>query len=398
MRAFRILGFAMIALSVACSAKKAVKSPEPAQLKSEIFIDEPIQTLARNLSEKIRVAVSAGKMESLEIVKIDSHDLLPPKALSYFQDALSAQLVARNIPLKNGAWKLAGDFSKKSGQLVFDFVISGNQSEAYKDSAGVPDDDQLRNTVAQFTTPDETHAHAEHKETKVPTPLAQLPEAPLDIAQNCPPAGICSLLILYSDRLVELFWEKGEERIIPLPPTSRRSRAPSGKILTQADVFVILSNNLAVPVTLDRHLRNVTSETPLPVPLPEPESNTYIMADGRFYDFELIEPTVLAVIDSSDRLAIAEQGKLVQSIERVGGALSVDLPSIYTSSPVLPGEPDALIRFTYVNGVLQRDRSLSMDGSITGISVTDLNQDGLTELLVVLENSHGVFIDVREPF
>src|SRR5947199_10230503 len=64
--------------------------------------------------------------------------------------------------------------------------------------------------AASAPPPEPTHhEHAAHLEVKIPTPLAELKEGPIDIAPACLESA-CNLLLLYGDHLDVLDWKMGQ--------------------------------------------------------------------------------------------------------------------------------------------------------------------------------------------
>ena len=73
-------------------------------------------------------------------------------------------------------------------------------------------------------------------------------------------------------------------------------------------------------------------------PRPAPGLNTFLLMNGRFYDFELLIPKGMAVVQDNQTLSIGA-GTLITANEIVGGSLAVIWPAIYTSSASLPINP-----------------------------------------------------------
>ncbi len=377
--------------------KKVITTPQATSQPESA--EEPIQKLARDTAQKIHLALKNVGASTIEIMNIDGHDIFPPAAFSYFENALAAQLAAVGVQKSSGDWKMKGDLSRQRGEILFSFRIYETDGRVYSDSAKISDDRRLQNTVAQFETPEKTHDHSSlHKEMPVPTPLAELKQIPLDVAENCPPGKDCTLLLLYSNELVERNWKDGTERTVPLPVTGLRSRAPSGKLLTIQNTIFVLSNQLAAPIVLNRDLQRTEGDSPKRFPRPEPGLNSYALSDGRFFDFEEFGPKGLAVIDIKYRLSVADQGKLILSDQQTGGTLFVSPPYIYTSSFILPGNTDAILKFIYKDGLVRLEKSQNIDGSVYDIVITDLNRDQQPEMLVTARNPRGIFIEVYEPF
>jgi len=379
--------------------KQAPVAPDVSPATPEIS-QEPIQKLARDAAQKIHLTLKNNEAFTIEISGLESHKIFPPPAFTFFTNALTTQLASLGVRKTPGVWKMKGDLSKQRGHVVFSFEIFKNEERLSLDSVSVPDDERLQNTLAQFETPEKTHDHASHKEMPVPTPLAELKEIPLDVAENCQGTENCSVLLLYSTALVERSWQTGTERTIALPSTAaQRSRAPSGKILKIQENFFIVSNQLAVPAVFQRNLTPASGQLPGRLPRPEPGVNTYALSEGRFYDFEEFGPNGLAVIDVKNRLHVADQGKLSSAEQTVGGTICVSAPYIYTSSPSLPEKgQDSIQKFIYKDGLLRLEKSQNIDGSIYDIVITDLNQDRQPEMLVTVRNERGIFIEVHDPF
>jgi hypothetical protein len=92
------------------------------------------------------------------------------------------------------------------------------------------------------------------------------------------------------------------------------------------------------------------------------------------------------------------KGTLITAASEVGNTLFVQLPYIYTSAATFPGQRDALQKFLYQNGQIILESSQSYDGEILDILIADLNQDGKSEMIVTLNSSRGIFLDVLENF
>lgn len=246
------------------------------------------------------------------------------------------------------------------------------------------------------------HHHEHHNDVKIPTPLAQLEQAPLDVAAACLNSQ-CEVFLLYCNRLEILNWSDGQKQSISLPEaflSSVRSRAPNGKIIPFASGVIALSNCLAHAAYFSMDAKNppaVFTQKLEWLPAPQSGFNWFSLQDGRFYDFEKYSSTAMAAIDTSFHLNIAQQGNLATSSEKVGGKLCVSPSAIYTSSPSLPAEAnDAVLKFDLTS--LQRTASRPVDGQILDLAISDLNQDGEQELLLTLQTANGILIDVMEPF
>jgi len=238
-------------------------------------------------------------------------------------------------------------------------------------------------------------------EVKIPTPLAELKEGPLDIAPACLESA-CNLLLLYGAHLDVLDWKMGQTTSIKFGSTffaPVKSRAPSGKILSFAKGYVILSNLLAYPLFFSGNLQappGIFTDKPSWLPTAQPGFNWFTLQDGHFYDFERFATNKMAAIDTSFHLNLAQEGNLAASQNRVGSKLCSSSTAIYTSSPSLPSDPDTILKFDLAS--LQQISSRPVDGQILDLAITDLNQDGEMELLVTVRNTRGIRIDVMEPF
>jgi len=263
--------------------------------------------------------------------------------------------------------------------------------------------------------------HHVHVENKIPTPLWELKVVPLDVYAAClkESQSECSILLLNADSLMILDWKKGSFEIHPLPQESLTpfpSRAPSGKIIPVSPEFtsrlpinddekqriryIITSNNLAEPLYFDSGL---TTAYPLPCkgcpfPVATPGFNTFALRDGKFYDFDLLPESEIAVIDDKYRLNVGGKGRRAESDVEVGATLCISLPFIYTSSHSLPGQPDVLLKFRYQDGQLITESNHTLDGEIIDLLIFDLNQDGQNELILTLKNSRGMWLEVQENF
>ena len=383
-----------------CACKKNISAPSPdvTPLPSD---EEPIQKLAADAARKIQFALQAHEVSAIQFQKLQSREIFSGGAFVYFENALAAQLATKGIQRTINEWKLDGVLSKEEGQIVFAFRILRGEELISSETSRIPDDERLRLTLAQFEmqAPVSHHDHSIHKEMPVPTPLAKLDQIPLDLAEHCVSQGPCSLLILYPSRLVERDWSDGSEREIPIAITGQRSRAPSGKILKLPNIYYILNNQFAVPLALNTKLEQVKNELPSRLPQPEPGLNTYALSDGRFFDFEEFGEKGLAVINSQNRLAVADQGKLVFGEQPVGGSLETHPPYIYVTGDVLPDSgTDFIHKFAFSDGLLRFVESQKIEGAVYDITITDLNQDQKPEMLLTVKHDRGIFIEVREPF
>jgi hypothetical protein len=253
-----------------------------------------------------------------------------------------------------------------------------------------------------------SHEHM-HEERTIPQPLAQLKEAPLDVYPDCDPALLngspdCQLLLLYADRIDVLNWEKQSTSSINIGNEFQspiRSRAPAGKILPFRTGFLILESQLNSPLFLDAKLQTPPSamrEKLEGLPLPEPGANTFMMKNGRFYDFEYVSQIALAVIDTSQKLQVGSSGTLITADKPVGGTFWYADSTFYTSSPSSANENDQVLKFRYFGESILYQASHPVEGQIIDLTVTDLNQDHVKELIVTSINSRGIFMEATDLF
>jgi hypothetical protein len=142
----------------------------------------------------------------------------------------------------------------------------------------------------------------------------------------------------------------------------------------------------------------VSPASPVVLPSAAPGYNSYVLGDGSFWDFDVIPDGGIVVIENNGHLSVARAGSLVTASNPAGGALAIQWPQIYTSAPVLPGEQDSVQKFVYRDGALVFDSSRASLGPIRDLSVTDLDNDGVSELLVTVQRPEGAFIEVWETF
>ena len=213
----------------------------------------------------------------------------------------------------------------------------------------------------------------------------------------------CELAILYPDRIEILNWTTLARRIKSIPAeffAPVRSRAPSGKILKNGEHYLVLNSNLSAPLQYDLKFNGpLSDQAPLPI-LPTVASglNYYTLGDGRFFDFEPLESGGMAVIETGRRLSVAAHGEISTSSQQAGASLAVHWPTLYTSAPVPPGQPDSVQKFTLDGQTLLLASSRPADGDIIDLAVTDLNRDEAAELLVTVRKPEGVFVEVWEIF
>ncbi len=272
-------------------------------------------------------------------------------------------------------------------------------------------------STAPAPAPPPQHVHVE---TKIPTPLAELKEAPLDLAVNCKAgASECSVLLLYPDRITRLNWKSGQTQDFPVPReffSSTPSRAPSGKIipvnaelLTRLPVpdsektaiqYLVTNNNLLSLLYFDADLNGPfpLDCSKCPIPIAVPGLNTFALRDGKFYDFEFLPGNELAVIDKKYQLSVGGKGQLATAGSQVGGTLCASSGYLYTSSPTPSGQSDSLLKFLNQNGEIGLESNRPFDGEILNLLIADLNQDGQNEMIVLLRTSRGIFMEVLEHF
>jgi hypothetical protein len=257
----------------------------------------------------------------------------------------------------------------------------------------------------QPSQPPEHH----HEAALVPTPLAQLKERPLDLYPDCDPALVdadhaCALLILYPDRIEALDWKKNETKQWAFRGESVaavRSRAPSGKIMPFRKGYLVLSNTLASPQYLAGDLASPPAPVKEPLeglPLPEPGLNTFMLRNGRFFDFQFLSKTSLAVVDTAGNLEVGSGGALIKADKQVGGTFCFDDPVFFASSPSLPDQPDSILKFALHDDAITFDSTHDADGEIVDLAISDLNRDQKKELLVTTVTTRGIFIEVMDPF
>ncbi len=238
---------------------------------------------------------------------------------------------------------------------------------------------------------------------KVPSILSELGEAPLDIFPACREKN-CRLLLLFTNRMTVLNWQSGEEKEVFFPQSffnSIRSRSSSGKIIKFAQGYLILNQDLTNPLYFTEDFDSPPGayvEKPDWLPVPEPGFNWYTLQDGRFFDFETLPGNGLAVIDTNYSIQIARKGKVVPSTVRCGATLCSVFPVLYASSPVHSDEPDAVMKFRVREDSVVLESTRPAQGTIVDLAVSDLNQDGVLELLVTWKGSRGITIEAMDVF
>jgi hypothetical protein len=354
--------------------------------------DEPLQRLAWDAAKQIN---QSAKSYIAKLETIDNQAKLPDSQLHYFRGALENELWQLK-PAGNAATVLVnGVLTEANGQLQFLWKIpTGNLSGV----AAV-----LWKSAPTEVSEEHHHEQMEmhhHHDVLIPTPVAQLRSAPLDVSQVCEhPNEDCELLVLYADSLERINWKTNNKRRISFPLeyfAQVRSRAPSGKILNVDGNYIIDQNNLTEPLRYEINTDQFSpANLPAQIPRAIPGLNIFSLMNGHFYDFEVLNPKGLAVIQEDQRLSIGA-GTLITSNELVGGSLAVVGERIYTSSNSLPGQPDSLLKFAYNNPSLILQSTTPIDGEILDLAATDLNQDKAPELLVTRRIVDGIFIDVIE--
>ena len=210
--------------------------------------------------------------------------------------------------------------------------------------------------------------------------------------------------MLFTNRLTVLNWQSGEKKEVLFPQrffNSIRSRAPSGKILKFAKGYLILNQDLANPLYFTEDFDSppgAYAERPDWLPVPEPGFNWYTLQDGRFFDFETLPEGGLAVIDTTYSIQVARGGKLLPATVRCGATLSSAFPVLYTSSPVYSDEPDAVMKFRVREDSVVLETTRPIQGTIVDLEVSDLNQDGIRELLVTWKGLKRITIEAMDAF
>jgi hypothetical protein len=132
-------------------------------------------------------------------------------------------------------------------------------------------------------------------------------------------------------------------------------------------------------------------------PRPFPGANYFFLSDGKFFDVQ-IDPNRMIVIETNQHLSVAETGRRLTAQEKVGGCLAINFPVIYTSSPTPAEEADAIQKFRVEQDSIVLETSRPILGQILDLEVSDLNQDGVSELLVTVRNPNGIFTQVLDVF
>ena len=387
----------------ACTKREPVAPVSPTGPVGIKPPEEPMLNLAWMAATQIQLGLQqAGQPMMLRMLPLDNSAGIPAGAADYLQAVLETRLRVFGIQMPGDASvQLQGSVYWLRNQLVYGFKLRKGEQILLTDSASIPRDERLENSIAQFGAPVE-HKHV-HVEPAIPTPVAQLKEAPLDVGQYCAGSSDpCGIALLYPDRMEILNWKTLAVRVKAIPAAflnAVRSRAPSGKIVRTDSGYILLSNNFSGPLHFDSEFNGPVPGVADPrMPSALPGNNTYALGDGRFTDFELLPDGGVAVVEPNHRLSAALAGSLITAANPAGDALAARWPQVYTSAPVLPGQADLVQKYTYRDGVLAFDSSRPAVGSIVDLSVTDLNRDGAQELLVTVQKPEGVFIEVWEAF
>jgi hypothetical protein len=351
--------------------------------------DDPLQRLAWDTAKQINQSAKLGT--------IDNQAKLPDSQLHYFRGALETELWQLKPATDKTPALVNGVLAQANGQLQFLWELQ-LPSEKVSGVAAI----LWKSTPPPIT---EEHHHDQmemhqHHDVLIPTPVAQLQSTPLDVSQGCIDGNEdCELLVLYSDSIERINWKTSNKRRISFPQeyfAQTPSRAPSGKILNVNGTYIIDQNNLTEPLQYDLKLDQFTpASLPPQIPRATPGLNIFSLMNGHFYDFEILNPKGLAVIQEDQRLSIGA-GTLVSSNELVGGSIAVFGSTIYTSSNSLPGQLDSLLKFSYGNPSLTLRSTTQMDGEILDLAATDLNRDKAQELLITIRRNGGIYIDVVE--
>jgi hypothetical protein len=354
--------------------------------------DDPLQRLAWDAAKQIN---QSAKAYIAKLGTIENQAKLPDSQLHYFRGALENELWQLKPAGNLSTVDVNGLLTEVNGQLQFLWKIPTENLSGI--AAVLWQSPQTERTEEHHHEQMEMH---HHHDVLIPTPVAQLQSAPLDVSQGCEHANEdCELLLLYADSIERVNWKTNNKRRISFPQeyfAQVRSRAPSGKILNVDGNYIIDQNNLTEPLQYDlKQDQFSAANLPPQIPRATPGLNIFSLMNGHFYDFEVLNPKGLAVIQEDQRLSIGA-GTLITSNELVGGSLAVVGATIFTSSNSLPGQPDSLLKFAYNNPSLVLQSTTQMDGEILDLAATDLNHDNAPELLITIKRNGGIFIDVIE--
>ncbi|MCI0443073.1 hypothetical protein L0152_07635 [bacterium] len=356
--------------------------------------EDPLQRLAWDSAKQIN---QSRKSYSVKLGTINNEAKLPDSQLHYFRGALENELWQLKPGTETSTAVVSGVLSQANGQLQFLWDMQLPTEKTSGVSAVLWESPPPE--ISEEHHHDQMEMH-QHHDVTIPTPVAQLQSIPLDVSQGCVQANEdCELLVLYDDSIERINWKTSNKRKISFPLeyfSQARSRAPSGKILNLDGTYIILQSNLTQPLKYDLKLDQfAAADVPPQIPRATPGLNIFSLMNGHFYDFEVLDPKGLAVIQEDQRLSIGA-GTLITSNELVGGSLAVLGSTIYTSSNSLPGQLDSLLKFTYNNTSLTLQSTTQMDSEILDLAITDLNQDKASELLITIKRNGGIYIDVVE--
>lgn len=356
--------------------------------------EDPLQRLAWDSAKQIN---QSRKSYSVKLGTINNQAKLPDSQLHYFRGALENELWQLKPGTETSTAVVSGVLSQANGQLQFLWDMQLPTEKTSGVSAVLWESPPPEISEEHHHNDMEMH---QHHDVTIPTPVAQLQSMPLDVSQGCIHGNEdCELLVLYDDSIERINWKTSNKRKISFPleySSQARSRAPSGKILNLDGAYIILQSNLTQPLKYDLKLDQFAPADLAPqIPRATPGLNIFSLMNGHFYDFEVLDPKGLAVIQQDQRLSIGT-GTLITSNELVGGSLAVLESTIYTSSNSLPGQLDSLLKFTYNNTSLTLQSTTQMDSEILDLAITDLNQDKAPELLITIKRTGGIYIDVVE--
>lgn len=369
--------------------------------------DEPVQRLAWEAARRIHSGLP--QQVSFRLEPIANRAKLPEKLVEYFRSALEKQLDAAHVSLSDSSdVALSGQLLLRDTELAFAFAASGNGATLLSDSSSIPYDSRLQNIVAQF----QPEPGPETSEP-IPSTLMTLEQPPLDLLP-CKDG----LILLYPDHLELRDWKEKKDRYFLFSEKFRadtRSRAPSGKILAiQGDFlrrltlpassdsdlfFVITASDLSGPIYFDSAWNGPfpVSCHGCPLPVATPGLNTFQIADGHFFDFELLPESRIAVVDSHNQLSLADRGNLITADRPVGSTLCADWPHLYTSAAVDSASNDSLLQFVYQDNALVLESLRDVNGQILNLSLSDLDHDHKQELLAVVKNAGSIRVEVWQP-
>src|SRR5262245_30844819 len=282
-----VLCLFLIVAIVSCQKKLPQEIPSTPVKPPE----DPLQRLAWDAAKQINLS---AKSSSVKLGTIDNQAKLPDSQLHYFRGALENELWQLKPSSNASTVDVTGLLTEANGQLQFLWKIP---SENFSGVAAV-----LWKSAPTEVTEEHHHEEMEmhhHHDVLIPTPVAQLQSAPLDVSQGCEhPNEDCELLVLYADSIERINWKTSNKRRISFPleyVAQVRSRAPSGKILNLDGTYIIDQNNLSEPLQYDlEHDQFSAANLPPQVPRATPGLNIFSLMNGHFYDFEILNPKGLA--------------------------------------------------------------------------------------------------------